>query len=139
MSVEEARRIIALKKAAETEDVEKFQNGGQIPGIDTSILPEGALHKERHHLEDVNSDLEDITKKGIPVMAAEGGEISEQVAEIEENEIIFSKSITDELERLYKDGSDEAMIEAGKIAATEIIENTQDNTGQITEENDGKE
>lgn len=137
MSLEEARRIVAMKKAAETEEVEKFQNGGVI-GIDTNILPEGSLHKERHHLEEVNPDLEDATKKGIPVMAAEGGEISEQVAEVERDEIVFRLEVTQQLEELMKDGSEEAMIEAGKLVAQEVIENTQDNTGQITEEN-GKE
>ena len=73
-------------------------------------------------------------------MAAEGGEISDQVAEIENNEIIFRLEITQQLEELMKDGSDEAMIEAGKLVAQEIIENTVDNTGQITEEvENGKE
>ena len=33
-----------------------------------------------------------------------------------------------------KDGSEEAMIEAGKILVDEIIDNTQDNTGKITED-----
>jgi hypothetical protein len=33
-----------------------------------------------------------------------------------------------------KDGSEDAMIEAGKILTYELIKNTQDNTGQITEE-----
>jgi hypothetical protein len=35
-----------------------------------------------------------------------------------------------------KDGSDEAMIEAGKLLVSEILENTQDNTGQLTEEDE---
>lgn len=135
MSVEEARKIIALKKPVETEDVTKLQNGGNIPGIDTNILPEGSLHKELNHLSDVNPDLEDATKKGVPVMAAEGGEISEQVAEVEREELVFRLEITQKLEELMKDGSEEAMIEAGKLIAQEVIENTQDNTGQITEEN----
>lgn len=137
MSVAEARQIIALRKATEVEDVEKLQNGGTI-GIDTNILPEGSLHKERHHLEDTNPDLEDVTKKGIPVVAAEGGEISDQIAEIERDELILRLEVTKQIEELMKDGSEEAMIEAGKILTAEIIENTQDNTGQITEEN-GKE
>ena len=56
-----------------------------------------------------------------------------QHAEIERNEIIFTKGVTEELERLYKDGSDEAAIQAGKLIAKQIIENTQDNTGLISE------
>lgn len=137
MSIEEARRIIALRKE---ENPEKFQNGGNIPGIDTSLLPEGSLHAHKNHLEELNPDLEDATKKGIPVMAAEGGEIQDQVAEVEQNELVFRLEITKQLEELMKDGSEEAMIEAGRIATQEIIENTTDNTGQITEEvKNGKE
>ena len=136
MSIREARQIISLRKEnIDSDDIEKLQNGGNIPGIDTNVLPEGSLHKELNHLSDVNSDLEDVTKKGIPVTENNSGE---QVAEIENNEIIFRLEVTKKLEELMKDGSDEAMIEAGKLVAMEVIENTQDNTGQITEEN-GKE
>lgn len=135
MSIEEARRVVNLKRSSETDDITKLQNGGNIPGIDTNILPEGSLHKELNHLSDVNPDLEDATKKGVPVMAAECGEISEQIAEVEREELVFRLEVTQKLEELMKDGSDEAMIEAGKLIAQEVIENTQDNTGQITKEN----
>lgn len=134
MSVSEARALLLTKK----EDLIKLQNGGEIPGIDTNLLPEGALHARKNNLSELNSDLEDATKKGIPVMSAEeGGEtpvVGEQVAEIENNEIIFRLEVTKKLEELRKDGSEEAMIEAGRLVAEELIENTQDNTGQITEE-----
>ena len=132
MSIEEARRIVALRK----ESPEKLQNGGNIPGIDTNILPEGNLHKELNHLSDINPDLEDMTKKGIPV--AESTD-NQQVAEIERDELICRLEVTQKLEELMKDGSEEAMIEAGKLLTSEIIENTQDNTGQITEEENVKE
>ena len=128
MSIEEARKIVALRK----ESPEKLQNGGNIPGIDTNILPEGNLHKELNHLSDINPDLEDMTKKGIPV--AESTD-NQQVAEIERDELICRLEVTQKLEELMKDGSEEAMIEAGKLLTSEIIENTQDNTGQITEDN----
>lgn len=131
MSIDEVRQLIAMRKEFE---LEKFQNGGTLPGIDSSILPEGSLHARKNHLSELNSDLEDATKKGIPVMASEGGEIDEQVAEIESQEIIFRLEITQRLEELMKDGSEEAMIEAGRIATEEIIEHTVDNTGQITED-----
>lgn len=111
----------------------KMQNGGVI-GIDSNVLPEGSLHARLNHLDELNPDLEDATKKGIPVMAVEGGEIQDQVAEIEKEELILRLETTKRLEELLKDGSEEAMIEAGKLLATEIMENTQDNTGQITEE-----
>ena len=131
MSVVEVRAILAAKH--NDEDVEKFQNGGTI-GIDTNVLPEGALHARKNNLAELNPDLEDATKKGIPVMSAEGGEVGEQVAEIEHSEIIFRLEVTKKLEELRKDGSEEAMIEAGRLIAEELIENTQDNVGMITEE-----
>ena len=134
MSIEEARRIVALKKTTE-ENPEKLQNGGNVPGIDTNLIPEGARHKNLNHLAEINPELEDITKKGIPVVENVD---NQQVAEIEVGEIILRLEVTQRLEELMKDGSEEAMIEAGKLVAQEIIENTQDNTGQITEEN-GKE
>lgn len=137
MSIDEARAII-MARCGKQDDPQKFQNGGTI-GIDTNILPEGALHARKNNLAEVNPDLEEATKKGIPVMAAEGGEVGEQVAEIENSEIIFRLDVTKRLEELRKDGSEEAMIEAGKLIAEELIENTQDNVGMITEEvQDGK-
>ena len=78
-------------------------------------------------------DIDNITKKGIPVVVQkEGGEV-EQQAEVERNEIIFSLEVTQKLEELCKDGSDEAAIEAGKILVKEILENTVDNTGLINQ------
>lgn len=131
MSIEEVRAIIMARQTVK--DLQKLQNGGVV-GIDTNILPEGALHARKNNLAELNPDLEDATKKGIPVMAAEGGEVGEQVAEIEHSEIIFRLDVTKRLEELRKDGSEEAMIEAGKLIAEELIENTQDNVGMITEE-----
>lgn len=129
ISAERARQILSSKKSPE-----KFKNGG-IVGIDQSLLPGGALHKELHHLDEVDPELaEDVTRKGIPIVTVdENGEI-EQVAEIERDELLLTKALTEQLEALRADGSDEAMIAAGKLLATEIITNTQDNTGQITEE-----
>ena len=132
MSIAEARAIIIARQALK-EETQKLQNGGVV-GIDTNILPEGALHARKNNLAELNPDLEDATKKGIPVMAAEGGEVGEQVAEIEHSEIIFRLEVTKHLEELRKDGSEEAMIEAGKLITEELIENTQDNVGMITEE-----
>ena len=128
MSIDEVRAILAKKQ-----ETQKLQNGGVV-GIDSNILPEGALHARKNNLAELNPDLEEATKKGIPVMAADGGSVGEQVAEIENSEIIFRLEVTQRLEELRKDGSEEAMIEAGKLVAEELIENTQDNTGQITEE-----
>jgi len=106
-----------------------LQKGGVI-GTDTNLLPEGALHARLNHLQDTNPDLEEATKKGIPVLDESG----QQVAEIEKEELILRLELTKKIEELMKDGSDEAMIEAGKLLVSEILENTQDNTGQLTEE-----
>lgn len=132
MSIAEARAVIMARQAIK-EETQKFQNGGVV-GIDSNILPEGALHARKNNLAELNPDLEDATKKGIPVMAAEGGEVGEQVAEIEHSEIIFRLEVTKRLEELREDGSEEAMIEAGRLVTEELIENTQDNVGMITEE-----
>lgn len=130
MSIEQVRAIIQSNHQKETE---KLQNGGVI-GVDTNILPEGALHARKNGLADLNPELEDATKKGIPVMAVEDEQVQTQVAEIEHSEIIFRLEVTQKLEELRKDGSEEAMIEAGKLVTEELVENTQDNVGMITEE-----
>lgn len=122
MSKQELQAILATRK---------LQKGGVI-GTDTNLLPEGALHARLNHLQDTNPDLEDATKKGIPVLDENGG----QVAEIEKEELILRLELTKKIEELMKDGSDEAMIEAGKLLVSEILENTQDNTGQLTEEDE---
>lgn len=101
----------------------KFKDGGKV-----NVIPEGALHARLHHM-----DIDNITKKGIPVVVQKKGGEVEQQAEVERNEIIFSLEVTQKLEELCKDGSDEAAIEAGKILVKEILENTVDNTGLINE------
>lgn len=119
MTPEEAKLFAKEYKKGWPEFFKKFKSGGKM-----NVIPEGALHARLHHM-----DMEGITKKGIPVITKEdGGEIV-QHAEIERDEIIFTKEVTEKLEDLYKKGTDEAAIEAGKILAKEIMENTQDNTG----------
>lgn len=119
---ETAARIRKKNREVRMEEVAGFKEGGKM-----NVIPDGALHAHKHHM-----DIEDITPKGIAVVTIEDGGIV-QHAEIERNEIIFTKEVTKELELLYKDGSDEAAIEAGKLIAKQIIENTQDNTGLISE------
>ena len=101
------------------EQIKAFKNGGQM-----SIIPEGALHARKN-----NMNVENITKKGIPVVDNEGT----QQAEIERNEIIFSKEATTKLEELMNDGSDQAAIEAGKLLVKEITTNLDDKTGLTKE------
>lgn len=117
------------------ENTQKFQNGGAV-----NIIPAGELHARKHDLVEKNPDLEGITKKGIPVIAIDGGELN-QSAEIERNEIIFSLETTKKLEELrkkYKSAEsqsekDEIAIAAGILLESEINENTIDNTGLLKE------
>lgn len=104
----------------------KFKNGGAV-----NVIPDGALHAHKHHLEDVDGKFEEVTTKGIPVITEEKGGDIKQHAEVEREEIIFNLDVTKQLEKLMQDGSDEAAIEAGKLLVYEILENTVDNTGLL--------
>lgn len=120
-----------IQKLLHNVEIQKYEDGGKM-----NILPEGALHARNNHLEDTNSNLVDsVTAKGIPVIAVqENGDIK-QVAEIEKNELILTKELTDMIEFLKSDSSDEALIRAGKILAKELITNLDDKQGEVT---DGK-
>lgn len=109
------------------EGIPIHKEGGQM-----NVIPEGALHARKHNME----DSDNLTQKGIPVVDNNG----EQQAEIELNEIIFNKEVTEKLERYYKifnndkfseKEKEEAAIEAGKLLSIEILENTDDRTGLI--------
>lgn len=108
-----------------------FKQGGQM-----NVIPEGALHAHKNHMEGAGKDF---TAKGIPVMTADG---KEQVAEIEKNEIVFNKEVTNFIEENYKkfysdevssSEKDELAIKAGKRLVKEILKNTDDRTGLIEE------
>ena len=104
-----------------------FKQGGQM-----SVIPEGALHARKNNMEGAG---EDFTAKGIPVVDNKG----EQQAEIERDEIIFRKQVTEKMEQLYKkynseespSKKDEIAIEMGKIITCEITKHTDDKTGLI--------
>lgn len=123
-----AREVLTKAKIRPKEKLEeqspKFAEGGKV-----NVIPDGALHAHKHHLEDISPEYEQVTSKGIPVVTEEEGGKLKQHAEIERNEIIFRLEVTKKLEELMKDGSDDAAIEAGKLLAHEIINNTIDNTG----------
>lgn len=123
-----AREVLTKAKIRPKEKLEeqspKFEEGGKV-----NVIPDGALHAHKHHLEDISPEYEQVTSKGIPVVTEEEGGKLKQHAEIERNEIIFRLEVTKKLEELMKDGSDDAAIEAGKLLAHEIINNTVDNTG----------
>lgn len=125
-----AREVLTKAKIRPKEKLEeqppKFAEGGTV-----NVIPDGALHAHKHHLEDISPEYEQVTSKGIPVVTEEEGGKLKQHAEIERNEIIFRLEVTKKLEELMKDGSDEAAIEAGKLLVHEILENTVDNTGLL--------
>lgn len=119
-------KIKKIQEEVRMEEVAEFKNGGAV-----NVIPDGALHKNKHHLENVDEKFEDVTAKGIPVITeGKGGDIT-QHAEVEREEIIFNLDVTKQLEKLMEVGSDEAAIEAGKLLVHEILENTVDNTGLL--------
>ena len=124
------------------EIVDVLEDGGKLEKVldapevgnteQKNVIPEGALHKHKHNMD----DAEGLTKKGIPVVDEEHN----QQAEIERNEIIFTKEVTKKLEELYKvyyaeDSTarekENAAIDAGKLLTKEIMLNTDDRTGLI--------
>lgn len=117
-------------KPAPDDFIDKLQKGGSF-----NVIPEGALHARKHSIE-----LDDITKKGIPVISeSEGGEIK-QHAEIERDEIILRIEVTEQLEEAQKkynsddtsqSEKDKVAIEIGKLLTQEILYNTQDNTNLL--------
>ena len=125
----------------ELEWIPEFKDGGKteesyIPEIEETtqknVIPEGALHKNKHHME----HAEGLTKKGIPVIDDDG----EQQAEIEHSEIIFTLEVTKKLEEYYdifyseessNKEKEQAALDAGKLLVYQILENTEDRTGLI--------
>ena len=109
---------------------QQFKNGGEL-----NIIPEGALHKNLHHME----NDENITKKGIPVISEdEDGKIV-QNAEIERSEIVLRLSLTQKLEKMLKKyNSDisqkekhDVATKAGQILVDELLNKTIDNTNEL--------
>lgn len=124
-----------FKKGGKTEELSKYdiEETNQ-----KNIIPEGALHAHKHHMENADN----LTKKGIPVVDNDG----EQQAEIERNEIIFTLEVTKALEDLYskyfnenstQKDKDEVAIEAGKLLVYEILYNTDDRTNLISKCKEG--
>lgn len=127
------QEVVSAKNGAKLEEIEVSE--------DPNVIPEGALHKNKNHL-----DLDNITSKGIPVLTVDNPEAEtfedikasedsiQQHAEIEDSEIIFNKELTLFIENMRKqwhekDNKDDSIcVEAGMRLAKEIIENTEDNT-----------
>ena len=124
-SLEEIRELLK-NRVVEELDVQKFAEGG-------SILPVGQRHKTLHHMSELGDQFEDLTRKGIPVVTVDESGDMVQVAEIECMEWTTSKSLTDEIEALWKDGSEEAMIECGKLVCEHLLRQTKDEGGILDE------
>ena len=112
------------------QSTQAFKQGGQM-----NVIPEGALHARKNNMEGAG---EDFTAKGIPVVGNNG----EQQAEIEKNEVIFTKDLTDFIENNLKkfnseetsnSEKDEIAIKVGKRLVKELLTNTDDRTGLIEE------
>lgn len=87
-----AKRVVKLSKGQKEkrkkiqeevrmEEVAGFKNGGAV-----NVIPDGALHAHKHHLENVDEKFEDVTAKGIPVITEEKGGDIKQHAEVEREE-----------------------------------------------------
>lgn len=135
ISKEDVKQLIASRKQT-IEDVVLFKDGGKM-----NILPEGKLHAHNHHLEDVDERLEDLTKKGIPIVTvSENGELS-QIAEVEKEELILHLELTEQIEALWEqfkkaedpEEKNRIAFECGDLLCKEIITNTEDNTNLINE------
>ena len=134
--------IVPVEEAKSSEGkVVKAKNGAKLKNIEVSeqqsIIPEGTLHKNKHHL-----DVDGITKKGIPVITVDDDsaetleDIKEQEdtivqhAEIESQEVIYNKELTDYVEEALKDWEnskkDDILIEVGKRICKELLFNTED-------------
>lgn len=134
-------KIINTIFASDT--VKSAKNGAKLKPVEMSeeenVIPTGTLHKNKHNL-----DLEEITKKGIPVIQNVDDsvetfeEIKEhekeivQSAEIESLEIIFNKEVTDFIEEKMQNSSDkEVCKEVGMRLCKEILFNTKDKSDLI--------
>ena len=119
------QKQINIQKEPSGESVDYLKNGGQM-----NVIPEGALHAHKNHMEGAG---EDFTAKGIPVVDNNG----EQQAEIEREEVIFTKDLTDFLEENMKkyneenSNKDEIAIKVGKRLTKELLTNIDDRTGLI--------
>lgn len=128
--------------AGKLNEVQVAQNGAKLKGVEVSeqpsVIPDGALHKNKHHI-----DLDGITNKGIPVITTDAGTVESlqeiknggniiQHCEIEVGEVIFSKELTDYVEenRINKNDLD-VQISVGKRITKELIMNCNDNAELI--------
>ena len=131
--LEEVRSIMQSlqSKKQEIQEPQKFQLGGKM-----NMIVTGALHARKHNLEELNPNLEgEITKKGIPVVTfEEGGEVGQQLAEVESQELVLQIDTTKTIEDYYdeynstdsKTEKNKIALECGKYLVDELLKNTDD-------------
>lgn len=131
--LEEVRSIMQSlqSKKQEIQEPQKFQLGGKM-----NMIVTGALHARKHNLEELNPNLEgEITKKGIPVVTLEeGGEVGQQLAEVESQELVLQIDTTKTIEDYYdeynstdsKTEKNKIALECGKYLVDELLKNTDD-------------
>ena len=106
-------------------EITSFKEGGQM-----NVIPDGALHARLNNIGDDN-----LTRKGIPVVDNEGT----QTAEVEKEEIIFTKFVTEQLEKWFKQYNEsesekeknKLAIKCGKFLTEQILHNTDDKADLI--------
>lgn len=133
-------KVTKAQEGSTATNITTLQTGGIITSNDVkemNVIPEGALHARKHNLpEEIASQ---VTDKGIPVITQEEGGKITQHAEIEHSEIIFTKSVSKQLEEWFKEYNEtennnrkkELELECGKFLTSEILENTDDRVGLI--------
>lgn len=121
--------LLSKETVVDKQEIQQFKSGGKIEK--DNIIPTGAMHKNLHHIEENNPELEgQITKKGIPVgIFDEDGKFG-QICEVESNELILSLENTKQIEE-YKNSYDESKedsfaIDCGKFLVEQLFKNTED-------------
>ncbi len=106
-----------------TRDIESGKKAVLKDGMTKNLIPSGVLHAHKNSIGD----------KGIPVVKKDGT----KVLEIEKEEIILTKDVTDKIEgyiKKYKSTKDdEYLIKLGELAAKELLCNTTDNTDKFVD------
>ena len=129
----------AVRVILESSKVKTFKSGGKIEK--ENIIPTGALHKNLHHIEEANPELEGkITKKGIPVGTYDDNGEFQQTCEVESGELIIDLKHTKYIEDLYneykKTEDENIAIDCGKFVVSQIFSNTKDEDKVIKNTNE---
>jgi hypothetical protein len=95
-----------------------LRSGGSV-----NIIPKGVTHEEKNKLGD----------NGIPIVS---GKEKKKIAEIELNELVLHKEISERIEQLTEDHkkdpeNEDILLELGRLMQSEILNNTLDLQGEL--------